>query len=44
MKKLITALLLILPTIAVAIDLEGYFVTAKGGVSKTLNTGDDEFY
>tara|TARA_B100001142_G_scaffold311179_1_gene345363 strand:+ start:82 stop:756 length:675 start_codon:yes stop_codon:yes gene_type:complete len=28
---------------AVAIDLEGYFVTAKGGVSKTLNTGEMNF-
>ena len=39
MKKLITALLLTLPTMAVAIDLEGYYITAKGGVSKTFNTG-----
>ena len=39
MKKLITALLLTLPTIAMAIDLEGYYITAKGGVSKTFNTG-----
>jgi opacity protein-like surface antigen len=39
MKKLITALLLTLPTMAMAIDLEGYYITAKGGVSKTFNTG-----
>ena len=39
MKKLITALLLTLPTIVMAIDLEGYYITAKGGVSKTSNTG-----
>jgi len=39
MKKLLAALLLTLPTIAVAIDLEGYYITAKGGASKTFNTG-----
>ena len=39
MKKILAALLLTLPTIAVAIDLEGYYITAKGGVSKTFNTG-----
>jgi len=38
-RKLILALLLTLPTIAVAIDLEGYYITAKGGVSKTSDTG-----
>ena len=38
-RKLTLALLLTLPTIAVAIDLEGYYITAKGGVSKTLDTG-----
>ena len=38
-RKLILALLLTLPTIAMAIDLEGYYITAKGGVSKTFNTG-----
>ena len=37
--KLTLALLLTLPTIAVAIDLEGYYITAKGGVSKTSYTG-----
>ena len=43
MKKLITALLLTLPTIAVAIDLEGYYIAAKGGASKTFNTGTTNF-
>ena len=43
MKKLITALLLTLPTMAVAIDLEGYYITAKGGASKTFNTGTTSF-
>ena len=35
MKKLLAALLLTLPTMAVAIDLEGYYITAKGGDIKT---------
>ena len=43
MKKLLAALLLTLPTMAVAIDLEGYYITAKGGVSKTFNTGATSF-
>jgi len=38
-RKLTLALLLTLPTMAVAIDLEGYYITAKGGASKTFNTG-----
>ena len=43
MKKLLAALLLTLPTIAVAVDLDGYYITAKGGVSKTFNTGATSF-
>jgi opacity protein-like surface antigen len=43
MQKLITALLLTLPSMAFAIDLDGYFITAKGGVSKTMNTGTTSF-
>ena len=39
MKKLLAALLLTLPTISVAVDLDGYYITAKGGVSKTMDTG-----
>ena len=39
MKKLLVALLLTLPTMAVALDLDGFYVTPKGGVSKTFNTG-----
>ena len=38
-RKLTLALLLTLPTMAMAIDLEGYYITAKGGVSKTSDTG-----
>ena len=43
MKKLLAALLLTLPTMAIAIDLEGYYITAKGGVSKTSDTGTTSF-
>ena len=43
MKKLLAALLLTLPTMAIAVDLEGYYITAKGGVSKTFNTGTTNF-
>ena len=39
MKKIFAALLLTLPTLAVAVDLEGYYITAKGGVSKSMDTG-----
>ena len=38
-RKLTLALLLTLPTMAMAIDLEGYYITPKGGASKTFNTG-----
>ena len=39
MKKILAALLLTLPSMAMAIDLDGYYITAKGGVSKTSDTG-----
>ena len=42
-RKLTLALLLTLPTMAVAIDLEGYYITTKGGASKTFNTGTTSF-
>ncbi|MDA9635570.1 outer membrane beta-barrel protein [Nitrosomonadales bacterium] len=42
-RKLTLALLLTLPTMAMAIDLEGYYITAKGGASKTFNTGTTNF-
>jgi opacity protein-like surface antigen len=42
-RKLILALLLNLPTLAFAIDLEGFYITAKGGASKTFNTGVTSF-
>ncbi len=43
LRKLTLALLLTLPTMAMAIDLEGYYITAKGGASKTFNTGTTSF-
>ena len=43
MKKILAALLLTLPTMAVAVDLDGYYITAKGGVSKTMDTGTTSF-
>jgi opacity protein-like surface antigen len=43
MKKIIAALILTLPTMAVAVDLDGYYFTAKGGVSKTMDTGTTTF-
>ena len=42
-RKLTLALLLTLPTMAVAVDLDGYYITAKGGASKTFNTGTTNF-
>ena len=38
-KKITLALLFTIPTLSFAIDLDGYYITAKGGVSKTLDTG-----
>ena len=43
MRKLIVLLLLTIPSLALAIDLEGYYITAKGGASKTFNTGATSF-
>ena len=42
-RKLTLALLLTLPSISMAIDLEGYYITPKGGASKTFNTGTTSF-
>jgi opacity protein-like surface antigen len=38
-RNLTLTLLLTLPTLAFAIDLEGYYITAKGGISKSMDTG-----
>ena len=42
-KKLTLALLFTLPSLSFAVDLDGYFITAKGGASKTINTGTTNF-
>jgi opacity protein-like surface antigen len=44
MKKILAVLLLTLPTMAVAVDLEGFYITAKGGVSKSMDTGETSLY
>ena len=43
LKKITLALLFAIPSLSFAIDLEGYYITAKGGVSKTFNTGETSF-
>ena len=42
-KKFTLALLLTLPSLSFAVDLDGYYITAKGGASKTFNTGTTNF-
>ena len=42
-KKLTLALLFAIPSLSFAVDLDGYFITAKGGASKTFNTGTTNF-
>ena len=39
MKTILATLLLSLPTLAFAIDLDGYYITPKVGVSKSMDTG-----
>ena len=43
LRKLTLALLLTLPTMAMAIDLDGYYITPKAGISKTMDTGVTTF-
>ena len=38
-KKITLALLFTLPSLSFAVDLDDFYITAKGGVSKTLDTG-----
>ena len=42
-KKLTLALLFTLPSLSFAVDLGGFYITAKGGISKTSNTGTTHF-
>tara|TARA_B100001093_G_C26788581_1_gene997876 strand:+ start:600 stop:1325 length:726 start_codon:yes stop_codon:yes gene_type:complete len=39
MKKYLLALLLVLPSIAFSSNLDNFYITAKGGISNTSNTG-----
>ena len=38
-RKFICALIFILPSLAFAVDLEGFYITPKAGISKTMDTG-----
>ena len=42
-KKITLALLFTIPSLSFAVDLDGYYITAKGGASKTFNTGTTNF-
>lgn len=42
-KKLTLALLFTLPSLSFAVDLDGYYITAKGGASKSMDTGVTSF-
>jgi len=43
LKKITLALLFAIPSLSFAIDLEDFYITAKGGASKTFNTGATSF-
>lgn len=45
MKKLLAVLLFTLPSVAFAVDLDldGYYITPKGGVSQSMDTGTTNF-
>ena len=38
-RKLILAIFFTFPSLALAVDLEGFYITAKGGISKSIDTG-----
>ena len=42
-KKITLALLFTIPSLSFAVGLDGYYITAKGGASKTFNTGTTNF-
>lgn len=44
MKTILATLVLTLPTLAFAVDLEGYYITPKVGVSKSMDTGKTNFW
>ena len=43
LKKITLALLFAIPSLSFAIDLEDFYITAKGGASKTSDTGETSF-
>jgi opacity protein-like surface antigen len=42
-KKIILAILFTIPSLSFTMDLDSYYITAKGGVSKTSDTGETSF-
>ena len=38
-RKLILSLTFILPSLAYAVDMDGFYITPKAGVSKSMDTG-----
>ena len=42
-KKITFALLFAIPSLSFAVDLDGYYITAKGGASKSMDTGVTSF-
>ena len=42
-KKIILALLFTIPSLSFTMDLDSYYITAKGGASKTSDTGETSF-
>ena len=43
LKKITLSLLFAIPSLSFAIDLEDFYIAAKGGASKTFNTGETSF-
>ena len=42
-KKIILAILFTIPSLSFTMDLDSYYITAKGGASKTSDTGETSF-
>tara|TARA_B110000238_G_C15976127_1_gene373912 strand:+ start:55 stop:795 length:741 start_codon:yes stop_codon:yes gene_type:complete len=43
MKKYLLTLLLVLPSVAFSGDLDDFYITAKGGLSESMNTGTTQY-
>ena len=39
LKKITLALLFAIPSLSLAMDLDGFYITLKGGISKSMDTG-----